>query len=82
MPDARPTEMAPNGGPESPSAHVNGARRPADRSYLLRRSPRLSFPHGYVPEGWRIRLRRERRVNASFSGIRSLARDGDRPDPS
>lgn len=44
-----------------------------DRSYLLRRGCRFPFPRLLEePEGFR--LRRGRRVSASFSGIRPLAR--------
>lgn len=50
--------------------------RPVDRSHLLRR--RAPFPFVLPGEAGVVRIRRERRVSGSFSGIRSLARRGDR----
>lgn len=45
---------------------------PTDRSHLLRRS--RPFPFQVPQENGRVRIRRERRVFASFRGIPSLAR--------
>lgn len=46
---------------------------PVDRSHLLRRSSEFPFP---MPmNNGIVRIRRERRVFGSFSGIRALARD-------
>lgn len=77
-----------NGGPPSPAAsssngaaadprhRMNGASSGAlatDRSHLLRRTPRSAyFDHAEDTGG--IRLRRERRLNAPFSAIPTLAR--------
>ena len=45
---------------------------PVDRSHLLRRSTEFPFP---MPDrNGLVRIRRERRVCESFSGIRGLAR--------
>ena len=46
--------------------------RPVDRSHMLRRSSEFPFP---MPQrNGLVRIRRERRVCESFSGIRGLAR--------
>lgn len=47
---------------------------PLDRGHLLRRSSRFPFPRILVNSD-PIRLRRERRVSASFSGIPPLSRN-------
>lgn len=48
---------------------------PLDRSYLLRRGREFPFPD-LLGDPTLIRLRRERRVSASFRAIRPLTRDG------
>lgn len=50
-----------------------GLENALDRSYLLRRGCRFPFPR-LLEEPEAFRLRRGRRVSASFSGIRPLAR--------
>ena len=50
--------------------------RPLDRSHLLRRTTRFPFELPYQNEV--VRIRRERRVFESFSGIRALARGDGR----
>ena len=50
--------------------------RPVDRSHLLRRSTRFPFELPY--NNGLVRIRRERRVFESFSGIRALARGDER----
>lgn len=61
-----------------PSARTEDGRggiplQPLDRSHLLRRASQFPFP---MPlNNGRVRIRRERRVCESFSGIRSLARN-------
>lgn len=69
-PRGQPTEAA------VPARPLSVTRvRAEDRSHLLRRTPRSTlFDHDGQEDG--IRLRRQRRVNASFSGIPALARDG------
>ena len=57
------------------NGHSNGATHPLDRSYLLRRVTRFPFPQ-LQAEDDAIRIRRDRRVNASFSGIPPLTRNG------
>lgn len=76
-------ETRPRSGPRPVRGGTNGARpRPepldlVDRSALLRRNQRFPFVlEDGVLEG--IRLRRERRVFGSFSGIPRLARRSDR----
>lgn len=49
---------------------------PVDRSHLLKRSN--TFPFSLPHSNGVVRIRRERRVCESFSGIRSLARRGKR----
>lgn len=46
-----------------------------DRSHLLRRTPRSLFVTE-PQDGNGVRLRRERRVNATFRGIPALSRNG------
>lgn len=46
---------------------------PLDRGHLLRRGGRFPFPR-ILADSELIRLRRERRVSASFSAIRPLSR--------
>ncbi|MGK7311215.1 MAG: hypothetical protein ACN0LA_03165 [Candidatus Longimicrobiales bacterium M2_2A_002] len=48
---------------------------PVDRSHLLKRSNPFPFPLPH--SNGLVRIRRERRVCESFSGIRSLARRGE-----
>ncbi|MFO7893745.1 MAG: hypothetical protein R6U63_08425 [Longimicrobiales bacterium] len=50
--------------------------RPVDRSHLLRRQ--TPFPFVLPREAGVVRIRRQRRVFGSFSGIRSLSRQGGR----
>ncbi len=50
--------------------------QPVDRSHLLRRASRFPFSLPY--QNGVVRIRRERRVCESFSGIRSLARGEER----
>ncbi|HUG39699.1 MAG TPA: hypothetical protein VMM12_04405 [Longimicrobiales bacterium] len=53
--------------------------RPEDRSHLLRRAPRSTyFDSEEEEEEDGIRLRRQRRLNSSFSEIPPLARNGRR----
>lgn len=52
-----------------------GPSEPLDRSYLLRRETRFPF-RGITDHEEAIRLRRTRRVSASFSAIPPLARNG------
>ena len=54
---------------------VLGPLRESDRSHLLRRSSRFPFPQ-LLEEAELVRIRRERRVSASFSGIPPLSRNG------
>lgn len=51
-----------------------GPADPRDRSYLLRRETRFPFPT--LNSDAEVRLRRSRRVFASFSAIRPLSRNG------
>jgi hypothetical protein len=53
-------------------------RLPQDRSHLLRRSSRPVFHLEDQETEGTIRIRRERRVNAPFSAIPALARNGGR----
>lgn len=50
-----------------------GPTDPLDRGYLLRRGSRFPFP-GILTDSELVRLRRERRVSASFTAIRPLSR--------
>lgn len=70
---AAPAGAAGPAGAESRSAAV----RPFDRSYMLRRTPRSSCAGEEEGEGG-IRIRRARRVYASFRGIPALSRNGGR----
>lgn len=76
---SQPHHRSRNGSrPESapPPAAPAGDLRLEDRSHLLRRTPRsLSATDSYDGNGG-VRLRRERRVNAPFSGIPALSRNG------
>ena len=47
---------------------------PVDRSHLLRKSTEFPFPLPY--SNGVLRIRRERRVFESFTGIKSLSRRG------
>lgn len=49
---------------------------PVDRSHLLKRSSEFPFPLPH--SNGLVRIRRERRVCESFSGIRALARRAKR----
>lgn len=64
-PDTRAGRGSGNGGPGIPV-------RPVDRSHLLRKTNRFPFP--VARENDLVRIRRQRRVCESFSGIRSLSR--------
>lgn len=68
-----PAAGSTNGGAPVPREPVD----PLDRSDLLRRSSCYPFVLGEDDQDG-IRLRRERRVFGSFSGIRRLARRQDR----
>lgn len=57
------------------NGRASGVSQPLDRSYLLRRASRFPFPKLVVaPDP--IRLRRARRVSASFTRIPPLSRGG------
>lgn len=80
MAASQPHPMSENGaGPGTPAAAESRSveARPFDRSYMLRRTPRSSFPGEDEGEGG-IRIRRARRVYGSFRGIPALSRNGDR----
>lgn len=73
-----------NGAPPRPRSNAGGGAGTSgdglqlqDRSHLLRRTPRSTFfGEDEFEDG--IRIRRARRVNASFSEIPPLARNGGR----
>lgn len=55
------------------AARNGGAASPLDRSHLLRKASKYPFPMPATDQEL-VRLRRSRRVSASFSGIPPLAR--------
>lgn len=64
------------GAVESPgNGRASGPSDPLDRSYLLRRDSRFPFPQLFL-DAETVRLRRARRVSASFSAIPPLSRNG------
>lgn len=71
MRETQPSPTRSNGArPEA----TDGRFRPDDRSHMLRRS--IRSPLAAADDQGAIRIRRERRVNGSFSGIPALARNG------
>lgn len=62
--------------PVAASAQPPGDLRLEDRSHLLRRTHRSLFVTDVEEANGGVRLRRERRVNATFSGIPALSRNG------
>lgn len=60
-------------GNASGNGRTFGPTAPLDRGHLLRRGNRFPFPRILV-HSETVRLRRERRVSGSFSGVAPLSR--------
>lgn len=73
-----PPPVSPNGGAidgaAPPGIGETRLAAPESRSHLLRRTPRVHYFIDENEERDGIRIRRERRVNGSFSAIPTLAR--------